>query len=491
MISRLFLIFFILFQSGLVFSIAGQDGSNKQYIVDKPIDLHGEQITIPFGTVIVFKGNGAFGNGKIIGNSTLVIAPKNGLVFKSDVQLLGSWRADVAYSNWFDFKDDCLLGKDGRYQSGSDNYCQMNNMLTFDNLYFLKGTYCFKTSNFQIRSNSVINGNGSVFKSTDYTATGVFFELGSSNKRVPAIISNVVLKDFTIIGSKLESTVITEQCHGIAIRFGAKIRLENINSNLNRGDGLYIGNSQIESYKDYSPSGIEVVNCIFDSNHRQGSSITRANGVKYSKCQFTNTNGTAPQSGLDIEPNAIDLSQYTDCNYKCENISIDSCYFANNSGNGLLIPAARNIENDNYLIENVRVTNCTFSNDNIRAFGLNGLLVENCDIQTSNYGWITYRFSSKNIVVNNCRITNTVANNNFVGIRIATTSDASTQESFTISNCVISNFGKAGILVDSDVNYDSFHSIISGNKFKKCKVTVQVGTKIGSVKCTDNVSEQR
>ena len=463
--------------------------SKNLYLVNKSIDLNGDKLIIPKGMKIQFGLLGSFQNGVLVGNDTQVIAPPNNVIFKSDIKLEGTWKADIAHSDWFDFKDDCSLDEKGRYVNGSDNTSQLNNMLLFNKLLFTKGNYFFKASNFYVFSNTTIDGQGSVFKWINSSELSPFLVMGNAGKNIFQESSNILLKNFTVIGSKLESSVKTEQCHGIAIRMGSNIKLVNVHSNLNRGDGLYIGNIRIESNKDYSPSNIEVVNCVFDNNHRQGTSITRANGVRYSKCQFINTEGTAPQSGLDIEPNIVNVSDIDNNFYQCANISIDSCYFSGNRGNGLLIAAVQPIENDNYIIRKITLTNCVFDKGNIRAFGVENLLVQHCDIRTDNYAWLTYRFPVKNVHIDKCRFS-CINPNSSIGIKIDVTPNNELLKNILISNCQLVNFNTSGISIDSKVNSNVSGFSIVHNQFYQCPVPVRIGKEVQGINQMFNSIEQ-
>jgi putative uncharacterized protein (fragment) len=47
---------------------------------------------------------------------------------------------------------------------------------------------------------------------------------------------------------------------------------------------------------------VVLYNVVADNNRRQGLSITDGKKIKVLKSVFKNTMGTAPQSGIDIEP---------------------------------------------------------------------------------------------------------------------------------------------------------------------------------------------
>ena len=50
---------------------------------------------------------------------------------------------------------------------------------------------------------------------------------------------------------------------------------------------------------------ITIRNCVCDSNHRQGMSIFSVKNLLVENCVFSNTSGTPPQAGVDIEPDSV------------------------------------------------------------------------------------------------------------------------------------------------------------------------------------------
>lgn len=108
--------------------------------------------------------------------------------------------------------------------------------------------------------------------------------------------------------------------HCMDIEGASNVTISGISCNDSGGDGLYLANS----------TNVTIEDCIFNNNRRQGSSITgRVNHIFYLRDHFTNTNGTAPQSGIDIEPN--------DPGGFLLDVNIDDCYTDGNAGDGLMI----------------------------------------------------------------------------------------------------------------------------------------------------------
>jgi hypothetical protein len=89
-----------------------------------------------------------------------------------------------------------------------------------------------------------------------------------------------------------------EYRHGVYI-FGAhNVLVDGIESTGHGGDGFYVGGPPGQPSTD-----IRLRGCRADNNRRQGLSITNARRVQVIDCEFVDTNGTAPEFGIDLEPN--------------------------------------------------------------------------------------------------------------------------------------------------------------------------------------------
>jgi Right handed beta helix region len=119
-----------------------------------------------------------------------------------------------------------------------------------------------------------------------------------------------------------------EQRHGVYIFGSQRVVIEGLESSGHGGDGFYIGGPS------GSPSAdIYLRGCRAANNRRQGLSITSARRVRISDCEFTDTSGTAPQFGVDLEPN--DTADFMD------DIVLLRPYTHSNQGGGILIHLAR------------------------------------------------------------------------------------------------------------------------------------------------------
>lgn len=91
------------------------------------------------------------------------------------------------------------------------------------------------------------------------------------------------------------------------------------------GDGFYFGGTFNRD--------IQVCGVVADGNRRNGMSIVSASGMTVTRSAFVNTQGTAPQAGLDIEPNEGGLT---------EDVTVSDSVLRFNAGDGLMITTGCN-----------------------------------------------------------------------------------------------------------------------------------------------------
>lgn len=95
-----------------------------------------------------------------------------------------------------------------------------------------------------------------------------------------------------------------------------------------------------------------------DNHYRQGISVISAQHLRIENCWFTNTIGTAPQAGIDIEPN----QPYE----RLIDVVFDKCRFTGNAGSGILI-APISIDNTTLPMD-VTFNNCYVSNNGVNRY---------------------------------------------------------------------------------------------------------------------------
>lgn len=88
------------------------------------------------------------------------------------------------------------------------------------------------------------------------------------------------------------------------------------------GDGIYLGTAT----KGVTNSNVTIKDVVCDGNYRQGISVITAENLLIENTVMRNTGGTAPQSGIDFEPN--------DPTERLANIVLRNCKTEHNRGFG-------------------------------------------------------------------------------------------------------------------------------------------------------------
>lgn len=136
-------------------------------------------------------------------------------------------------------------------------------------------------------------------------------------------VSNANLFGGTLLGERDEHQGTGgEWGMGVYVNAASNISIVRTTAKNNWGNGFYVRGAS---------RNIQVCSVMADNNRRQGMSIIAVDGMLVKDSIFRNTNGTAPQAGLDIEPNENDT---------VSNVRILNSHFVDNRGIGVQIYVA-------------------------------------------------------------------------------------------------------------------------------------------------------
>src|ERR1039458_585216 len=85
---------------------------------------------------------------------------------------------------------------------------------------------------------------------------------------------------------------------GIALRGCRHVLIEGLRVESTGGDGFYVDGGGTFGWSE----DITLRNCTAYDNHRQGLSVISVENLLVENCLFANTWGTAPEAGIDLEP---------------------------------------------------------------------------------------------------------------------------------------------------------------------------------------------
>ena len=254
----------------------------------------------------------------------------------------------------------------------TDDTLSIQTALNFSHNVIIKdGTYMVNAST------GVIPNSNSHIKIINATLKAITNNLDSYNVLRIYNVENVVVEDGTIEGDRSTHTGETgEWGHCIVVRSSSNITLKNITLKNAWGDGLYVVDS----------NDVNTYNIIADTNRRNGYSLISVENFSSNNDYILNTNGTAPESGVDIEPN--------EATEKIKNVVFNNLKTYNNVGAGF----------------DIHLANQTADTPNI-----NITLNNYCD-EESNVGIQIYKnqYTKGKIVINNPYLLNNKAS----GIRL-------------------------------------------------------------------------
>ncbi|MCM1266377.1 MAG: right-handed parallel beta-helix repeat-containing protein, partial [Bacteroidales bacterium] len=186
---------------------------------------------------------------------------------------------------------------------------------------------------------------------------------------------NVTISGGQIIGErKIHKGSSGEWGHGILISGCKNVTIENVEISQCWGDGIYLG---FYDGPNTSSSGVTITNCNLHDNRRNNLSITDASNVTVTNCQFNRAKGTAPQYGIDIEPNS---------GRTCSNVTISNSTFQGNAGGTIQILGQLNAH-----VKGVKITNCKGDSAPVQWSGFGGSVSNVSGAKngenSNNWGW--------------------------------------------------------------------------------------------------------
>lgn len=177
-------------------------------------------------------------------------------------------------------------------------------------------------------------------------------------------ISNAKIIGGKIIGDRFEH-IVTDSCNmgehgmGIGIYSCYNARVEGTHIINCWGDGITVGRRK--NHGAINPSKNCVIdNVVCDNNRRQGLTIGTVDSLIVKNSTFTNTYGTDPMDGIDIEPDWGGTAQY---------VHITNCLIGKNCGNGIEMNAKKKPTNPYAYVKNITVEQCVIY-ENMHPFYL-------------------------------------------------------------------------------------------------------------------------
>ena len=158
--------------------------------------------------------------------------------------------------------------------------------------------------------------------------------------------------------------------HGLNVLSSSNINVYGLTIENTGGDGIYLGKTGTTLWN----SSVHVKDVVSDNNYRQGMSIISVDGLLVENSQFINTSGTAPQAGMDFEPNSS--------SQRLKDIDLRNVQISGNNGWGILVWAY--YMNNTSTPISMTVTNSTIVADGIAIYDRSSGTAPRADAPTGN-----------------------------------------------------------------------------------------------------------
>ncbi len=241
-------------------------------------------------------------------------------------------------------------------------------------------------------------------------------------------VSNVNIYGGTVAGERDQHTGTTgEWGRGILINSSNNIHVSGVRIIDAWGDGI-----EILDTPSVRTSNITLTDIVALNNRRQGISIISGSNITISGGEYSNTNGTPPSAGIDIEPN--------DSDDIVSNVVFDGISAKNNDGSGILVYNTHGGH-----VSGVAIRNCEIMDngyDGTYIIGVYWVAVEQNTLQ-ENGGPLTYRAGIKIEDCNSVSIDQNTVTDTFPGRRGIVISTYSSEVDITNNEICVVNLSNA------------------------------------------------
>lgn len=343
----------------------------KTTIIKNVVDMKGEELVLPKDVTLKFEMGGCLKNGKITGTNTSIVGYKQGIF--DGVSITGQW--NVPYISTDMFKDVSSVNSlQNVFALASE---KIENVITIPEGNYVVAANLNGTTILPVPSNTEVIINGTIIMlPNDFTN---YYIVGLKGENIKLHGKGEIVGDkHTHTGTKGEWGM------GVNLARCKNVDIYDLTIRDCWGDCIYIGTESTD---------VRINNCTLNHGRRQGISVTSADGIYIYNCSISKVNGTAPQYGIDIEPNQGETVD----NIIIENVEIYNCY-----GGILTYGKAKNARIGKVLLKECQVYNC------LAKYPINfqtgeSVVVENCYIEADENSAILFQ-----------NIDNVLAENNFL-----------------------------------------------------------------------------
>lgn len=176
--------------------------------------------------------------------------------------------------------------------------------------------------------------------------------------------------------------------HGLMVRGSSHVVVRDLRISRCWGDGISIGAAKQGSGEGIPSTDVLISRVVCRGNRRQGLTIGRSRRVRVLDCEFSDTHGTKPEYGIDIEPDHPGRTQ---------DVRIERCVVRGNRGGGIQLY---------HRVSDVTIRDCTIERNGYGVYVVtasNGS-IENNRIRDNRHAGMVFRKQASNFRVRGNRV---------------------------------------------------------------------------------------
>lgn len=297
-------------------------------------------------------------NGVTAGTTPTTFSPDNICRRGQVVSFLYRWRTTINVQNYGatpnDDTDDTDAINEALIKASED--------ASVETVYIPSGTYI-------VNAESGIK----VWSNTNLTmASDTVLDVTGNSQENYNVIRTRNAQNITISGGKIQGErnkhngSSGEWGMGIGLYDSSNVTISNVTITGNWGDGIYLG-TRNETDDLYGCDNIRIENCNIYENRRSNISIVDADNVTIDNCTISNAGGTAPQCGINIEPNHDEngrIPEKSICrNIRITNTTVNVLGKDDYYGQYFCFRTQRYTDRSIVTSDNILIDSCTFNGD--------------------------------------------------------------------------------------------------------------------------------
>jgi len=280
----------------------------------------------------------------------------------------------------------------------------------------------------QLKAGLIVPSNRHLIFDTNASLIVSHTKNSSYNAIIAIDETNIEIDGGKLIGDRINQGKRTgEFGYGLVLAGCSNVLIRGFSSVSNWGDGLFLCCGAVNS----GNMGVSLIDCSFSDNRRNNISILAGKKIVIENCALLRAKGTAPQSGIDIEP---DMGNLLGIAPEVSSVIISNCLIQNNTSSGIDFQHAP--KDKRVVIRDITVSGCLVESNGQSgiyhgSLTQGGICITNNVIRCNSVRGLNLTGMRNSFICNNI-----ISSNGSYGIELSSSRDCSISKNIFWNNCV-------------------------------------------------------